>query len=407
MAQKTLMPLSSEMLNAVSTLRTQNVATQTLTDNGKIRIQLPQAGLGKRLFITVDALLTLTPSTGTMTVTGGTWAGPPNYAPFNVFRNVTLGSNNGIQFINASGYGLYTLERARMGHDCMAQEFSRFTASNSQLAGNFTGLNQSIAATTPTYYGVYGDLAIPTSSGTNPVTFPIRFTQVIDLTYNNRGDVGYIVLQQNNVYTTLELTLGNMVSGIGTAGGTTDLVTGLTGTNITAAFSGTVYVDLEYRDVPDLEQYDISSQLSAFRSVLESTQPLVSGKNRFPIPQQDFVTMVMLNVWNNSDAMPLTSMQNLTLGHSNNIAVHQISPQGMLAKTLRDNKHTLPDGTILFDLGQSGGLTDQRDVNDALDNRYIVNAAVEFTVPSSVTVTAAPTSGVSMITEALRPVLQG
>jgi hypothetical protein len=299
------------------------------------------------------------------------------------------------------------LERFRTGIDPLKQEFARFVSGNAAIAGNFTGLNTNINASTPVYYGVYGDQTIPSTSGTVPVTYPIRFTMVLDLTYNNRGDVGYVVLQQNNVFTTLEITIGNMVSGITATGGTTDLVTALTGTNIVASISGNVFVDLEYRDVPDLTRFDISTQLSAFRSVLESTQPLVNGKNIVKIPQQDFVTMAMLNVWNNSDPLALANLQNLTLGHSNNIAVHQQTPQTMLAKTLRDNQITMPDGSALWDFGQSNGLIAQRDVNDALDNRFIVNAQLEFTVPNTVTVTAQPTSGVTLVTEALRPVQQG
>jgi len=140
--------------------------------------------------------------------------------------------------------------------------------------------------------------------------------------------------------------------------------------------------------------------LSTYKSVTEYQQtPLVSGNNQYRPPQNDLYTMLLLEIINNGTQVTPANIQNPTWIHSGNAYDMVEDYPTMLARDYF--QHGIPgmDGMIAYDLGMRRGIAQQRDLLDAFNDQSITNLTIQWTHPSTMTVTGV--NQVNIVAESL------
>jgi hypothetical protein len=353
-------------------------------DGGRQTFRLPQSGLAQAIWVSIQAAVTVSG-----TVTSGTLAGWPNPAPFGMIKRMRFGSNNAFNMRDLSGWSLYKWVRMRTGIDPypqvpVADPRHSFSVVNDSLLGN-----SMVNAPVPGANIAAG-------------TYLCNFCFPIPISYNNAGEQGLLVLQQNSTFYDLSIDWGQIVGGISATGGSNDFFTDLVGTGLSISADIKLTAGLDWFE----PVAGIGKLISMFMSVSDMTiSPLTSGENVVRPPVNDYYTMFNLELVNNGAPVSPTDIQNLIFQHSGNVYDYQDDMLIRLAKNYYLHGGLPPvDGAIEWDLGMRRGNILRRDTLDAFDDMNITDLQLRFTLPSSLSITGVNQG--SLIMESLRYIRQ-
>jgi len=355
-----------------------------VNESATTSIRIPSSGLGHCLWVTISGSATFNATT----ITGGTFPNRPNVSPWSIIKRVKLYSNNAFNLRDMSGWGWYKWLRCRYGLDPTVMTNT----------GNYDALTTDlIGAVSPT----------PGSAPVGGTTYSFRCTIPMPLSFNDAGELGLIVLQQNSTFYNLDINWGSIVGtfgtsvGTATAGGTSDFFGAITGTGqYVSNVSFTVDAALEWFEVIP----GIDNLVSMFMSVNDQTQALVQGRNIIIPPVNDYYTMLVGDIWNNGAPIAYSGLSNLTFKHSGNVYDYQESfPVNHSRWYWKHNGVTLPDTSFGYDFGVRRGILLRRDTVEAFNDLNVTDLQITF--DNSVTPTG--NNGVNLLMESLRAVRQG
>jgi hypothetical protein len=380
--------LTAEQFLRMTKPKSVKVATAIpYVDGGRSSFRLPQSGLAQTLWLCIQASIVVTAAGG---IASGTLAGWPNPAPFSIIRRMRFGSNNAFNMRDLSGWSLYKWIKARTGIDPYPMEPTAdprrsFSVVNDRLLGKAM-VNPVIPAANVAVGTYLANMAVP-----------------IPIGYNNAGEQGLLVLQQNSTFYDLTIDWGTIAIAAGTAGPTTnDFVTALTLTGGTMSIVPTITATI------GLDWFEpvagIGKLISMFMSVSDMvTTPIVVGENIVRPPVNDYYTMLLLEVVNNGAVLAPTAISNLIFQHSGNVYDYQDDMLVRLAKEMYLHNGMSPtDGSIHWDLGLRRGNLLRRDTLDAFDDMNITDLQLRFTNATAV----AGVNGAYLVMESLRYIRQ-
>jgi hypothetical protein len=204
--------LTAEQFLRASQAKSNKVASSIpYVDGNTSSWTLPQVGLGHMIWMVVNASIKVEG-----TITDGTFKGYPDPSPLSIIKRVRFGSNTSLSIRNLSGWNLYKWIRYRTGIDTLSTDGNALFSSDPNTA---LGVNNTTSNIVPG-----ADVAAK--------TYNCNFLLPMPISYNEQGETGLIVLQQNSVFYKLDIDWGQIAGGISATGGTNDLFTGLTGTDI-------------------------------------------------------------------------------------------------------------------------------------------------------------------------------
>lgn len=206
-------------------------------------ISMPRVGYLAKAHIIVDGVMTVTPGTGTATLS--------EKAPWNLFSRLRYEIGSGTTLFNTSGWGAYLVDlRSKLGYN---------PAYDGEMSSSFASQIYSVAA----------------SSGANDWNFGLT----IPIVPNERDILGLILLQGEGTVTQFNLEWKQ-------AGGAThDFPIVLTG-NATATFAGTAKVVIETFTVPSL--LEDQPPLNRVFQTLERVDPIFSvGENSIKMMEEN------------------------------------------------------------------------------------------------------------------------
>jgi hypothetical protein len=338
-------------------------------DGGRTTYRLPQAGLAHTIWLCIQASFVLTAAGG---VASGTWAGWPLPAPFSMIQRLRFGSNNAFNMRDMNGWSLYKWIRNRTGID----PYPQVLAGNPQTHGFSVGNDRLLGRS------MVNPIVPGANIGAATATYLANMAFPIPIGYNNAGEQGLLVLQQNSTFYDLVIDWGTMAIAAGTAGPVTNnLVTALTLTGGTMTLAPTILVTI------GLDWFEpvagIGKLISMFMSVSDMVvAPLVQGENIVRPPVNDYYTMLSLELVNNGTFIPPTNINpnNIIFQHSGNVQDYSDDFLVRLAKNLYLHEGLPPtDGEIVWDFGLRRGNLLRRDTLDAFDDMNITDLQLRFT----------------------------
>lgn len=224
-AKQQLTPQQRAILFAQATRQNfQTMPTQAVNaENTTIQFNLPKVRLLSRILLHVEATATLTSTAGTIQTAA--------YAPYNILRRISLDLNNGFSPLVLSGADLSLYSRMRHNQNVL----------DNSTNGKAISYIENIAA-----------------AGGHDCA--IRFTIPIEVTLNQRDQVGYILLQNDESVVTLTIDVSTLAQAYVLNAGNGDAVT---------------FKNMKV--TPTLETYSIPNISSAFPDL--SVLKLVSSKS--------------------------------------------------------------------------------------------------------------------------------
>ena len=366
--------------NLTFNLPSNNIENQTL------RVQLPQAGLLNQLYVKLEFDVTIADTTNT----AGVWATLPTPAPFGVITSASFFNNNNYRIRDLDGWTWYTWVRNRYGFDVLSADPGiSFATDVAARLGNNLGSSTAVPGARVAAGTYHFSIALP-----------------MPIAYNRSGDTGLIVLPTPGVYYYLELQIGSIVSGITATGGTTNLITGLVGTGITATLSNvSLKASMEYFVIPAGSAGRLKNFVSMFMAVSKQVFPTLNpGLNVNIPPPNDFYTTVMLELINNGAHLAGQNVTNIQWKYGGQIIDYIDDLDMMFVQTAWNTKQIPMDGQIVWDLGYRMGNLLKRDSYDAFNAQQVTGLQFEYTIPGNTTITAP--SQITAVYESLRPIGQ-
>lgn len=376
----------------------------TITEGGQARVRLPQAGLGHIIWLSIQGSLAIT---GTQTATfwnpytATVSASCLTPAPWGLIKRLRLQSNNAFSLRDLSGWSLAKWLRARYGKEfesilnsnVMTAGLGGIVGGNSLMAGMFQGGSAAVLTT--------NQKIVPGAALVASTTYPINMLIPIPISYNNAGETGLLVLQQNSTFYDLLIDWGQLTfaSTSGTAATALNDVASGTGTTVVGAFTGTYSVGLDwFEPVPG-----IGNLISMFMSVNDMVQtPVVVGENVVRPPVNDLYTMFIIEAFCNGLPVPGASLSNLTFQHSGNVYDMQEDYLTNMARFYWQHGLLPTNGSFIFDLGMRRGELLRRDTFDAFNYTNVTDLQIRFTNGTAV----GSQSQISTVMESLRAIQQ-
>lgn len=357
-------------------------------DGGTTRSNLQQTGLLDRMVLYVACTVVVAG-----TVTGGTFNGfaQGNPAPWSILKQVTFGSNNGINMRTCSGWSLYKWVRKRYQTDpmkCTAVNYSTNT-----LAA--LGLNQ-------------GSSNIVAGANVAAGTYTFIVALPIDGAYNQTAERGLLSMQNGNIIYTLGIQWGQVSGGISATGGSNDLFNGLTGTGLSVTPTIQYYVAQDIWMVPvyDQTKYTMSYLQGEFVGLTDGIQtPLNTGNVLFKPPQNDLYTGIGLEYINNGAPMTPAQLQNPQWSYAGAVYPYVDDTYPFLVRNFFEGQIPDVDGNLWYDLGMRRGERLRRDTIDAFNDQTITNLSIQVTIPNTVTITGV--NQINYVLETLTQFAQG
>jgi hypothetical protein len=383
-AQQQVFLTAEQFLRMTKPKSVKVVSASPYADGGRTSYRLPQSGLAHTLWLVIQASIVVTG-----TISSGTWKGWPNPAPFGIIKRLRFGSNNAFNMRDLSGWSLYKWIRQRTGIDPYPQiattaPITSFDTVNKSLMGQ--------AQVNPIIPGA----SVAAGTYLANMAFPIP------IGYNNAGEQGLLVLQQNSTFYDLSIDWASIAAS-GAGPFTNDLMTTVTpATTATVVPTITVTIGLDWFE----PVAGIGKLISMFMSVSDQViSPLTAGENIIRPPVNDYYTMFSLELVNAGAVVAPTNVQNLIFQHSGNVYDYQDDQLVRLAKNYYLHNGLMPtDGETVWDLGMRRGNLLRRDTLDAFDDMNITDLQLRFTIPSTVTISGV--NQASLVSESLRYIRQ-
>jgi hypothetical protein len=310
-AKQQLSPQQRAVLFAQATRQNyQTMPTQAVNaENTTIQFNLPKVRLLSRILLHVEATATLTSTAATIQTSA--------YAPYNILRRVALDLNNGFSPMVLSGSDLSLYNRLRLNENV-------FDISTNGKANTYV---ENIAA-----------------AGGHDCQ--IRFTLPIEVTLNQRDQVGFILLQNDESVVTLTIDVSTLAQAYVLNAGNGDTVT---------------FKNMKV--TPTLETYSIPNVPQAFPDL--SVLKLVSSKS--DIFQAGSTSIIKLPVgtiyrkiamrFQDNNGVALTDQSftgNIDFVFNQADTPYSIQPQTLSALNHMQYGQPLPSGTYVLDFSDQG-----------------------------------------------------
>jgi len=343
-AKQQLTPQQRAVLFAQATRQNyQTMPTQAVNaENTTIQFNLPKVRLLSRILLHVEATATLSSTAGTIQISP--------YSPYNILRRVALDLNNGFSPMVLSGQDLSLYNRLRLNQSFM--DISTNGKANTYV--------ENVAA------GGGHDCAI-------------RFTLPIEVTLNQRDQVGFILLQNDESVVTLSIDVATLAQAYTLNGGNSDVVT---------------FKNMKI--TPTLETYSIPNVPQAFPDL--SVLKLVSSKSDIfqagstsiiKLPVGTIYRKLIMKFVDNS-GVALTDQSftgNIDFVFNQADTPYSIQPQTLSALNHMEYGEPLPSGVYTLDFS-SQGLPNYGGSMNYVDSEKLTELWVRFnsTVAGTITV---------------------
>jgi hypothetical protein len=309
-------------------------------------------------------------------------------APFNLVKRMTFGNNNAFQIRNLSGWSWYKWIRSRFGIDPIATDNNAaysgkadnlvsgsgtWTAANNPTAAS--GVTDSLGISNLNTTGFLQIVPGATVTASGGATYVFNVALPIPISYNEAGDIGMIVLQQNALVYSLGLQWGQWAQTVTSAGFTNDLMTCTAATAASVTVTCSATVGIEWFEVVD----GVGQLVSMFMGCNDMTGPVpVSGTNLVLPPQNDFYSWLQLEIINNGYPVNPSELSNISFAHSGNIIDYQDDALIRYAKNYYQHRLPPMNGTIEWDLGLRRGLITRRDTLDVFNDMNVTNLNLSY-----------------------------
>lgn len=369
---------ADQFLQQTKAKHTKVTSAQSYIDGGRQSFRMPQAGLGHIIWLALQGTITVAG-----TVTSGTFQNYPDPAPWSILKRLKFGSNNAFTMRDMSGWSLYKWIRTRYGFDPTGTMTSQYDTNNEVALGKSdTG-------------------RIVPGANITAATFKFNCVIPIPISYNNAGELGLVVLQQNSTFYDLTIDWGQITGGISATGGTNDLFNTLVGTGLTVTSDIKASVGIEWFE----PVAGIDNLISMFMSVSDMRQsPLLTGTNVIKPPTNDFYTMFLVEAYNAGAPVAVNNINNPVFMHSGNVYDIQEDYIVNMARAYYAHGVLPPDGVITYDLGIRRGQMNRRDTLDAFNDMNITDLNLKFDIPSTLSITG--NNGINTVMESLRFIKQ-
>lgn len=385
-----------DFLQASKRMSTNVVTNATLDENRSYTWELPKQGLYQYAMLNLRGKFTITAATS---VTGGKWKWFPNPAPMGILKQILVDNSAGTIYKNYSGFMAYLAEYLGYGNDAMAWNGSRFGQNTAQLFGQ----NYREIASAPNGL-MLG--SIPTG-GAGTYNYNFNFTIPIRFAFERSGMYGMVVGAQSNVVHRLNISTGKIVTGLTTAGGSNDLVEGLTGVGMTYSFTLGATIDMFHRNLPDRAQWDYDYLLNTMYAETSTSQSLILGSNTVQVPANDLITGICHAVTNNGAAAGSTQISNLQLSYGSNQLFRGESYDSHIAELYFGGKNlSMPNGCIYYDFSNDMGILGDRNISGAFDNTYQADFKSRFDFADVGGLGSASNTGIETLTQSIRAISQ-
>ena len=231
---------------------------QAFTSGQPVSSTLPRAGYGARVFIHTNGTMTITPGTGSASLS--------STGPFSLFSRVGILVNAATDILSLSGYGASLLDRVIPDAD--GTPFLD-TAPGPARAYNNTLFQAGV------------------SSGANTWDFNL----ILPIAINFQDPIGLLLLQSPETTAELRLTW-NVEGGVNTNWPNNPVT--LVG-NATSVFAGNAFVDVEFYEVP--ARPEDRPDIRFLHTLTESRMALTSaGDNFVPLPRGNTYLRLLHNL---------------------------------------------------------------------------------------------------------------
>jgi len=355
--------LTNDQFLQATKAKTTRIGTQAVADSNRMAFRLPQAGMANTLFMYLTGTITVGG-----TITGGTIS---SHGILDIIKRMRLQSTSAFNLRDMSGWAWYKWLRGRQGYDPLTGLNGSLFSTNSIAA---LGLNRTSSNLVPGANVAAG-------------TYTVNLALPMPVSYNDSGETGLLILQNNAQFYDFWLDFGMITSGVNASTSwTNDLFTGVTGSGMSVSMALTASLGMEYYEIPNANLGKMTGMFMSVNNV--TTSPLLAGENIIRPPLSDLYTYVQHEVINNALPVPVLSFSNLTWQHSGNVIDHQDDyVTRMLLNTYKKSGLPPIDGTIEYDLGIRRGQYLRRDTYDAFDDRNVTDLLTKFTLPSTTTIT--------------------
>lgn len=299
-------------------------STLPYSDGGRSVARLPRTGLLSRIYLHVSGTATVTPGTGTATVS-------PK-GPYNLIRSLSVKANQGTEIVRLNGFSAHILDVISAGKMYEPDDGQR--------------------GTNPVANVLY---SAPVASGYNDW----EFTICINITPNDRDLAGLLLLQTDQMAAELEINWAPFAS---TSIDTPVVLTG----NATATFTGQATAHLETFTVPA----DPANRpdLTTIYQQLERVDPISNlGENRIDFLRANLYARIVHVIEINGQMTAPSDIDRFRLRYNNDNTPYEITTPGLLALQRRRYGRDLPQGVFVWDLFYQGipGYGGMRDLINA------------------------------------------
>jgi hypothetical protein len=332
--------------------------SQVYSKEGKFVFTLPKVGLASRLFLMVKGTMTVTPGTGSASLSTKTG--------FNLIKRVRVLANSGASVFDVSGYGTYLINRVSKEHRPVIDSIA-------------DGGTDSL---------VY---AAGVASGANAWRLGLE----IPIAVNERDPVGLILLQNNASQITVEVEMNPEIGA--TDDGAAVKVTG----DATAEFTnGSVMLGMEYFTVPRAkEDYPALNYLHQY---LEESLSLNAAGVQTISLQRGNTYLSLMHYVIISGALNSAAVEKLRILYNQSENPYNLDAQLQLMLQRERYGSDLPIGTFIHDWYYSNGMTNLGNSRDMLNSANVTEFQSEITIASGTSVTP----GTSKIATIKRQLIQ-
>jgi hypothetical protein len=339
-----LSPAQRNMLFAQATRQHwQDLAPVNFVDGETVSFELPKVRLTSKVMLLVEGTVTVTHSSQTSFT-------PAAFAPYNLFKQVRVGVNNGFNPYQVSGIGLYLYNRTRLNADA----FDRVSS----------GRNLAVLGT-----------AASAGGSANPIKFLVE----LPFTINDRDPVGLILTQNPQTVVTVSIDFNSLTALLSSATGYT--VTGnITITPIVESYTVPVIADA----LPDI---------SVIKLVSEQNQAIPGpGDVVVKLPVGYTYRKIIAYITNSSGGVADSDLGEFQLKFNQADIPYRVKPGMLQAINQLYYGKALENGVYVFDFSYQG-LPNYGGARDYVDTERLT----EFWLQT----TAAAAGNIMLVTETL------
>jgi hypothetical protein len=292
-------------------------------------IQIQSMGLLANLFVSL---------TGSITTGAGTPAGSfPSYpeSPYNLIKNITVKTSQGVQILNLSGIGLARFLRMKSRANQLTINPSNDFSSSNNFSANYA--------------------AISAAAATASTVYPAKWFGKLPIETDDWLQWGMLLLQNDNVRLYVDVTLGSQA----------DICGNVSGVSLTPNF--TLSVASEFFSVPN-SNGTMAPNLSFVHTLLEDVLPFSNvGDVIYSPVRGQIYTAILGQVENAGAPVSQANINNVRLIYAQNVNPYFESYPHHVIRNFYDKGIWLPDGMFFYDFANGYGVPEIYEPRDFMN----------------------------------------